>query len=74
MPESPEEREESEAERDQVAGSVEEDCQALALRVEPTAWKRMEYEVLGEAAKGTEARMEVVPLSFLWMMREVPSM
>ncbi len=58
----------------QVAGSVPVVAQTLADRVVPTIWNRSVYEVPPVAAKGTLAKMVVLPLTFFCRIRFVPSM
>ena len=57
----------------QFAGSVPLACQTLADRVVPTIWNRSVYAVPALAAKGTLAKMVVLPLTFFCRMRFVPS-
>ena len=58
----------------QPLGSVPEEAQTLAVKVEPTAPKWMVYELPAVALKGTLARMVVTPLTFFCMVKLDPSM
>ena len=58
----------------QLDGSLAPVCQTLADRVVPTIWNRRAYEVPPVAAKGTLAKMVVLPLTFFCRVKFVPSM